>query len=135
PLHLAQMFHKTITHIIAYLLFIFTAPPPTKIYTLSLHDALPISTPIMVIVYLTYQTYLKNIEASKAQAEQAERHMAEMRKSEERFRSAFEHAAGMAIVAADGRWVKVNRSLCEMVGYSEPELLATCFQAITHPDD
>jgi PAS domain-containing protein len=93
------------------------------------------TTPIISIVYFTYWTYLKNVEASKAQAEQAERHMAALRESEERFRSAFDHAAGMAIVASDGRWVKVNRSLCEMVGYTEQEMLATNFQAITHEND
>jgi two-component system cell cycle sensor histidine kinase/response regulator CckA len=49
---------------------------------------------------------------------------------------AFEHAAlGIALVAPDGRWLRVNRALCEIVGYSEAELLATTFQAITHPDD
>jgi diguanylate cyclase (GGDEF)-like protein/PAS domain S-box-containing protein len=93
------------------------------------------TTPIIAIVYFTYWTYLKNVEASKAQAEQAERHMAALRESEERFRSAFDHAAGMAIVASDGHWIRVNRSLCEMVGYSEQELLATHFQAITHEND
>jgi diguanylate cyclase (GGDEF)-like protein/PAS domain S-box-containing protein len=93
------------------------------------------TTPIIAIVYFTYWTYLKNVEASKAQAEQAERHMAALRESEERFRSAFDHAAGMAIVASDGHWIKVNRSLCEMVGYSEQELLATHFQAVTHEND
>ncbi|MDT4895691.1 MAG: hypothetical protein QOH25_768 [Acidobacteriota bacterium] len=93
------------------------------------------TTPIIAIVYFTYCTYLKNIEASAAQAEQAERHVAALRESEERFRSAFDHAAGMALVATDGSWIKVNRSLCEMVGYSEQELLASNFQAITHEDD
>jgi diguanylate cyclase (GGDEF)-like protein/PAS domain S-box-containing protein len=93
------------------------------------------TTPIIAIVYFTYCTYLKNVEASVAQAEQAERHVAALRESEERFRSAFDHAAGMALVATDGRWIKVNRSLCEMVGYSEQELLASNFQAITHEDD
>lgn len=59
-----------------------------------------------------------------------------LRESEERFRSAFEFAPiGMAMVSTDGRWLKVNRSLCELVGYDERELLATDFQTITHPDD
>ena len=56
--------------------------------------------------------------------------------SEERFRGAFESAAiGMALVAPDGRWLRVNPSLCRIVGYSPEELLATTFQAITHPED
>lgn len=59
-----------------------------------------------------------------------------LRESEECFRSAFEHAAiGMALVAPDGRWMRVNRSLCEILGYSEQELLATDFQSLTHPQD
>jgi PAS domain S-box-containing protein len=58
------------------------------------------------------------------------------REGEERFRSAFEYAGiGMAVVGTDGRWLRVNRSLCAMVGYTEDELLTTDFQAITHPDD
>lgn len=93
------------------------------------------TTPIIAIVYFTYCTYLKNVEASVTQVEQAERHVAALRESEERFRSAFDHAAGMALVGSNGNWIKVNRSLCEMVGYSEQELLATNFQAITHEDD
>jgi PAS domain S-box-containing protein len=56
--------------------------------------------------------------------------------SEERFRHAFEFAGiGMAIFALDGRWLRVNKSLCEIVGYAEAELLQKTFQDITHPDD
>jgi len=59
-----------------------------------------------------------------------------LRTSEERFRAAFDHAGiGMALVGLDGHWLRVNRVLCEMLGYSEAELLATTFMALTHPDD
>jgi PAS domain S-box-containing protein len=42
---------------------------------------------------------------------------------------------GMALVALDGRWLHVNAALCELLGYTEDELLATTFQELTHPDD
>jgi diguanylate cyclase (GGDEF)-like protein/PAS domain S-box-containing protein len=59
-----------------------------------------------------------------------------LRESEERFRSTFDEAAiGMTVSGLDGRFVQVNRSLCNLLGYSEKELLATTFLAITHPDD
>ena len=59
-----------------------------------------------------------------------------MRASEERFRNAFESAGiGMAIVGLDGRWVRVNQTLCEIVGYPADVLLEKTFQEITHPDD
>lgn len=67
-----------------------------------------------------------------------ERKVAEelLRENQELSRSAFDHAAiGMALVSTDGRWLQVNSSLCKIVGYSEQELLAMTFQAITHPDD
>ncbi|CAA9564811.1 MAG: diguanylate cyclase/phosphodiesterase (GGDEF & EAL domains) with PAS/PAC sensor(s) [uncultured Thermomicrobiales bacterium] len=55
---------------------------------------------------------------------------------EEHFRGAFAHAAiGMALVGLDGRWLRVNRALCALLGYDEAALLATDFQALTHPDD
>jgi diguanylate cyclase (GGDEF)-like protein/PAS domain S-box-containing protein len=41
----------------------------------------------------------------------------------------------MALVAIDGRWLKVNDTLCKLVGYRHDELLASDFQSITHPDD
>jgi diguanylate cyclase (GGDEF)-like protein/PAS domain S-box-containing protein len=65
-------------------------------------------------------------------------HMTEraLRASEEQFRSTFENAAiGMARVALDGRWALVNPALCELLGYSERELLQLSFQDLTHPDD
>ncbi|RMH52106.1 MAG: PAS domain S-box protein [Bacteroidetes bacterium] len=61
---------------------------------------------------------------------------AALRESEERFRQAFDFAAiGMALVGPDGRWLKVNRAVCDLLGYTEDELLRIDFQTITHPDD
>src|SRR5918993_727639 len=59
-----------------------------------------------------------------------------LRESEQRFRGSFERAAtGMALVGTDGRFLRVNKSLCEILGYTERELLGKTFQETTHPDD
>jgi PAS domain S-box-containing protein len=56
--------------------------------------------------------------------------------SEDWFHQAFDAAAiGMALVGLEGRWLQVNRSLCQAVGYTEAELLTTTTHALTHPDD
>ena len=61
---------------------------------------------------------------------------AALRQSEDRYRQVQEHAPiGLALVAPDGSWLRVNPALCTLVGYGEDELLARTFQDITHPDD
>jgi PAS domain-containing protein len=57
---------------------------------------------------------------------------AALRASEERFRAIFEQVAvGLAHVGLDGRWLMVNQRLCDIVGYTQGELLSTTFKAIT----
>jgi PAS domain S-box-containing protein len=59
-----------------------------------------------------------------------------LKTSEETFRSSMEGASiGMALVKPDGRFLKVNGALCELLGYDEAQLLANDFQVITHPED
>ena len=49
----------------------------------------------------------------------------ELKQSEARFRGTFENAAvGTAHVHLDGRRLRVNDRLCQIVGYSREELLA-----------
>lgn len=57
-------------------------------------------------------------------------------KSEEQFRLTFEMAPiGMAIKSLDGKFVRVNQALCDILGYTSQELLNCAWEDITHPDD
>jgi diguanylate cyclase (GGDEF)-like protein/PAS domain S-box-containing protein len=52
------------------------------------------------------------------------------------FENAFANAPiGMALVSIDGRVLKANQSVCELLGYPEPELLRQTIEDLTHPDD
>lgn len=59
-----------------------------------------------------------------------------LKEREKRFTDAFDFAPiGMAIVSLNGDWIKVNQSLCKMLGYSEGEFLIHTFQDFTYPED
>ena len=59
-----------------------------------------------------------------------------VRESEGRFRGAFENAStGVALVSLDSYYLRVNRVLCEMFGYSEEELMSKRTLDLTHPED
>ncbi|OOG57938.1 GGDEF and EAL domain-containing protein [Rhodanobacter sp. C03] len=60
----------------------------------------------------------------------------QLHESEQRFFGAFQHAAiGMALVAPEGMWLRINAAFCTMIGYREDELLQLTTRDITHPDD
>ena len=76
----------------------------------------------------------KNQEISPQQADHSWQDR--LQRMEQRFQATFEQAAvGMAHVALDGKWLQVNRKMCEIVGYTREELLAITFQSITYDDD
>jgi PAS domain S-box-containing protein len=59
-----------------------------------------------------------------------------LRDSENRFSAIFDQAAvGIVLSAPDGRWLRVNHKLCEILGYDEGELTNHRFRSITHADD
>ncbi|MBV6628226.1 MAG: PAS domain S-box protein [Rivularia sp. (in: Bacteria)] len=59
-----------------------------------------------------------------------------LRESEQRFRSTFEQAAvGICHADTNGKFVRVNQKLCDILGYSRSELLKRSFQEITYADD
>ena len=56
--------------------------------------------------------------------------------SEQTFRKIFEEGpVGIAVVDLEQRFVKVNISLCQMLGYSSEELVGKSTLGITYPDD
>ena len=60
----------------------------------------------------------------------------QLRESEERYASMVELAAiGISHVDLEGRFIHVNRQLCEMLGYTREELLALSVKQVSHPDD
>src|ERR1041385_1444431 len=66
---------------------------------------------------------------------EVERLTVALKESDQRFRAAFDHAAGMGLATSDGRWLQVNKSLCQMLGYSEDELLTTKIRVLSHAED
>jgi diguanylate cyclase (GGDEF)-like protein/PAS domain S-box-containing protein len=76
-------------------------------------------------------------ETARAAAEHAG---AELEREQIRFRVAFQQAPfGLALVSmapdALGRFIQVNPALSRLTGYSQEELLARTFMALTHPED
>ena len=65
-----------------------------------------------------------------------EERTSQLMETESRFRATFEQAAvGVAHVSLEGKFLRINSKFCEIVGYSESEMLGLAFQDITHPDD
>ena len=71
-------------------------------------------------------------------AGELERREAEMAllKSRMAFQNYFENCSvGMSVTLPDKKWLEVNQSLCQMLGYSKEELLQLTWVRVTHPDD
>jgi PAS domain S-box-containing protein len=97
-----------------------------------------------------WQAFVRDISERRAIADERERLLAQeqlarqqaesanalLRESEERIRLTIDEAPiGMALVALDGRYVRVNQMLCEITGYRAEELTRLSIHDITHPDD
>ncbi len=58
-----------------------------------------------------------------------------IQESEQRFRKIFEEGPmGMGILNTEFKFIEVNQTLCDILGYSENELRTLKFSDITHPD-
>ena len=77
---------------------------------------------IRVVPTVDPQSGARLLVAHVTEISERRRRDQELAEAEERFRSAFDNAPiGMALVAPDGRWLKVNQAICEITGYSETD--------------
>jgi PAS domain S-box-containing protein len=59
-----------------------------------------------------------------------------LRASEHRFQATFEQAAvGIAHMSSDGRWLRVNPKLCEILGHTREELMQKSCVDLVHPEE
>src|SRR6266850_8417699 len=101
----------------------------TLIHHLGLY-ALIITLPIIAIVFVTYRTYLKNIETSAAQADQAERHVKELSHyiaEQERIREQFSQMEKLSALGelASGVAHDFNNTLAGILGRAQLLLRTT----------
>jgi PAS domain S-box-containing protein len=83
-----------------------------------------------------WQAFARNLSDRKRAEAERLRTTERLRQSEEQFRQLFEAAPiGVTIVALDGRFVRVNRALCLILGYTAEELERMSYQEITPPEE
>ena len=87
---------------------------------------------LLAAVALATRYYVQTERAARSRdADQAA-----LQASEARYRNTFEHVAvGVAHASPQGRFLRCNRYLCEMLGYTEAELTQKTIDELTHPDD
>src|SRR3990167_3831982 len=60
----------------------------------------------------------------------------ELREQKNRFKTIFDTThMGVALLNLDGRFIRVNQALCELLGYVEDEILTMNFYHLIHPND
>jgi len=83
-----------------------------------------------------WQAFVRDISERKRAEAERQLNTERLRRSEEQFRLIFEEAPiGVALVSLDGRFVRVNRALCDILGYAAEELEGLSYQEITPPED
>lgn len=93
-----------------------------KLFDLGGIVAVLLVTPILILFYTAYQSYIRTVAALQA--------------SESRFRSSFDYATiGMGIVSPEGNWIQVNKSLQDILQFTEEEFLNSNYQNVIHPDN
>lgn len=98
------------------------------------HDGRPVPVELTIAAVgegeaMVFNAFLRDISRRRE-------HERALREAEDRFRRAFDEAPiGMALVALDGRFLRVNDALCGIVGYPPEHLVRIGYGDLTHPHD
>ena len=85
---------------------------------------------------LTQLVVVGAIALMQRQTRELQASMEQARASHQRMLDTFENSAtGVVHTHPDGRWIRINRSYCELLGYTREELARTHWKDYTHPDD
>lgn len=88
-----------------------------------------------LLILINYQLG-KRQQGAESEKEHQKRLLELAEKENYEFKTTFDNAAiGMGLASESGKWLRVNASLCRMLGYTPEELMQLTFQEITHPDD
>lgn len=92
--------------------------------------------PIIGIIYFSYVAQQQKLTVVHEQTQQIERHLAEMKASEERFRSAFSNAPiGIGIISKQGSWGDANETLFNIFGFTGEDTVSKSIYELLHPED
>ncbi|MCL9685671.1 GGDEF domain-containing protein [Legionella maioricensis] len=127
--HLSYMgYMLPICLVMVYLALSFTAPISFILFSITLLY-------IAVIIFSTSETHKLLVKSIYLELYNLNL-FANLKRSEESFRNTIENAPiGMAIISPEGQCIHANRTLLDLLGYSEDELRQTTMLKITHPDD
>jgi PAS domain S-box-containing protein len=80
------------------------------------------------------------VVGSIALMQRQNRHLREatelIRRGKQQLEDTFEQSAtGMAHTHINGEWIRINRTYCDIIGYTKAEMLQMHFRDFTHPDD
>nr|AWJ66301.1 diguanylate cyclase/phosphodiesterase with PAS/PAC sensors [uncultured bacterium] len=95
-----------------------------------------VGTAVMLWVLMPKALAIPSTVQIREKNNQLENEIKQRQEAEALFENAFEYAPiGIALVSAEGKFLNVNQSVCQILGYDELELLARSFQDITYPED
>ena len=108
---------------------------PVQFYFID-YLSLAVNLTFLVLILAVWKKRLnEKHEVTRLHTEKRDIHI-KLQEEKNRFNTIFSSTTiGMAILNLDGHLIRVNKSLCELLGYSKEDMLAMNFYYLIHPND